>query len=103
MLSNCFEIHRIFHFFQLDNLDKLADNITNRGIKTVNNVFNQYLINITIRDSILKLTQQIQGESENARKDIASIKNNTPNVKLQSISAETVTIEFYRLVQRILK
>lgn len=83
-------------FSTLDNLDKLADNITNRGIKTVNNVFNQYLINITIRDSILKLTQQIQGESENARKDIASIKNNTPNVKLQSISAETVTIEFYR-------
>lgn len=65
-------------------------------MKALEDVFEKYLSNVTLRHEVLKLAEEIKVESVHVRGDITSIRSSVGNVTLDSLLNVIKKSELYR-------
>lgn len=86
----------------LSTLDSLAASITQKGLSALRAVFQQRLVNVTLRNEVLALADQIQNKSTQVRGDISGIKHKVEKASLDKVIDVTQDAEFYRWLGTII-
>ncbi|XP_060551960.1 protein tweety homolog 1-B-like isoform X2 [Ruditapes philippinarum] len=85
----------------LTTLDSLTSSITLAGVEALKHVFSKHLKNITLRDDVLKLADEITSKSNHVKGDIDYIKTDVGKISLDKLIDYTQNSEFYRWIGTI--
>lgn len=96
----CVEVcaHIFFLLFQLGTLDHLTTKVADVGVSTLNKIFVKHLDNVTVKNDVLKLTDEIRNKSQYVKSDIDNIKTSVSKISLEQLLSTTQDAEFYRYV-----
>lgn len=82
-------------------LDSLTSSITQAGVDALKHVFTKHLKNITLRDDVLKLADEIKNKSAHVKGDIDYIKSDVGKITLDKLIDIIQNTEFYRWIGTI--
>ncbi|XP_053393580.1 protein tweety homolog 1-A-like isoform X2 [Mercenaria mercenaria] len=85
----------------LTTLDSLTSSITQAGVEALKLVFSKHLKNVTLRNDVLKLADEIKNKSHHVKGDIDYIKTDVGKISLDQLLDVTQDAEFYRWIGTI--
>ena len=87
-------------FFQLTTLDRIADNVENKGVPALTKAIDD-IGNITVHSKIGEFIKQIQTNVNSVKKEISSVRSDADHVNTARISDTTEEVEYYRCVNPV--